>query len=472
MTSQAVAEISNNSIEDLQKLFPLEDERMYRKLVEYKERWGDCHLPAGDSRRDRALRKQLGISEELTEWVSNQRKRYNDMKKGKIKKELEKHKILYLGTMLESIGFIWSERDSRWYRWFNKLVQYKEQHNTFYVEKKRDQKLWSWAASQRKIYHKGTLQESRVNLLKQVGFVFDLQEAAWWKFYEQLCNYAKEHGSPDVPTQSKDDPSLGGWVARQRRQYISGELSKDRIEALESIGFKWDVHEERWDQFYKDLVAFHAENGHTRVPVSVGPLWYWVERQRRQLRQQASEDQQNNSQIDDTDKIAALNDINFDWSVAADEERAKRLMELTFSVAVQEERWVEQYKKLCTFKERFGHFVVPPTDPKYQELASWVKNQRFSFKHQRLSPERIAALDDIGFAWTGQAARWDRLYQQLVKFRAEHGHTRVPTKYRELYRWISQQRKELRDMENKLNKNPDSQPDPRLLALEQILDDE
>ncbi len=449
---------------DMKNVLPVQDRIMYLKLVDYRTYQGDCHVPSENSQRDRKLRKELGVSDQLMEWICKQRKRHMDLMKGRIKNEFERHKILFLANMLESIGFMWSEREARWQRSFNRLVKYNAYYKTTNVEKKEDPQLWSWAAAQRKAYQQRKLSKARINLLEGVGFVFDLQEASWWNYFEQICDFAKKNGSPDVPTQSKDHPSLGAWVARQRRQYLGGELSNERIKALESIGFLWDVHEKRWDQYYNELVTFHREHGHTRVPVAMGQLWQWVERQRRQLRQQANEGQENDT--DNTEKIAALNQINFDWSVAADEDRAKRLMELTFSVAVQEERWVEHYKKLCAFKERFGHFVVPPT--KNHELASWVKNQRFSYNHGRLSPERIAALDEIEFAWTGQAARWDRLYQQLVEFQAEHGHTRIPTRQRELYRWITQQRKELRDLAD----NQQECRNPKLLALEEILDDE
>lgn len=466
---------------DLQLALSPQDEQMYQQLLEYKNRWGDCHVPTENRQRTEELRRTMGVSDDLTSWVSLQRQRYIDLKKGRIKDPVEKHKLVFLSTLLESIGFIWTEREANWQRSFNRLLQYKERFNSVHVQQTKDAKLWSWAAAQRKAYQKGKLSENRFKLLNDIGFVFDLQEAAWWNFYEKLCDYAKTHGTPDVPTQSKDDPSLGTWVARQRRQYLAGEISPQRVDALESIGFLWDVHEQRWDQFYNELVAFHATHGHTRVPVAMGALWHWVERQRRHLRKHTHEDHQEPSSEDDhnnTEKIAALNQINFDWSqVAPDEQRAKRLKELTFSVALQEERWQENFQKLSTFQERYGHFVVPHTSPKYQELASWVKNQRFAHKRGRLSSERVAALNNIGFAWTGEEARWDRLYQQLVKFHTEHGHTRIPTKQRELYRWITQQRRELRSKDNQQQQqqrrsNGPSEPNPKILALEKILSDE
>lgn len=480
--SQRSSRLSSTEQHQLSDEFSLEklsakDERMINHLIAYKEIHGDCHVPTSKRKFIEEERQRLGISDELVEWVSQKRRQYMSWQTGKVKNknipESDQVQIL----ILESMGFMWSEREAQWQRYFNRLEAHKARHGTLHVAKEKDPQLWLWADMQRKTYQKEKMPEARVNLLEEIGFAFDLQEAAWRQSYEKLADYAKEHGTANFPTQSEEDPSLGGWVARQRRHYHMNELSEERIRELESIGFSWDIHGEKWEEFYNELVTFHSDHGHTRVPVTAGPLWAWVDRQRRILRQQASDE--DGFSAESNDKIAALNRINFDWSIAKDDEegRTKRLMELMFSVAVQDERWVENYKKLCAFKERFGHFSIPPNRPEYRELSTWMKRQRFLYKRDRLPEERIAALDEIGFAWTGQAARWDILYEQLVRFQAEHGHTRVPTKSRELYRWTNQQRKALRDLaEKNQTKAPgaraESKPDPRLLALGKILADD
>ena len=62
------------------------------------------------------------------------------------------------------------------------------------------------------------------------------------------------HGHCDVPHRYKDNPEmegfnpdLGNWVRRQRHFYHLGTASKEKIEKLDAIGFRWVIPaNERW----------------------------------------------------------------------------------------------------------------------------------------------------------------------------------------------------------------------------------
>ena len=60
------------------------------------------------------------------------------------------------------------------------------------------------------------------------------------KYVFLLQNYLNENGDTLVPATYSPDPSLGGWVARQRKAYRNGKLSADKIKLLEKLGFNWD----------------------------------------------------------------------------------------------------------------------------------------------------------------------------------------------------------------------------------------
>lgn len=85
--------------------------------------------------------------------------------------------------------------------------------------------------------------------------------------------------------------------------------------------------------------------------------------------------------------------------------------------------------------------------PKDHELYEWVKEQRRGRKG--LSQDQVAALNVLGFSWNLQLdeynALWEKRYQELVKFKNEHGHTLVPQSNKELGRFVSSQRKGWRD---------------------------
>jgi hypothetical protein len=46
---------------------------------------------------------------------------------------------------------------------------------------------------------------------------------------------------------------MNEWMQRQRRRKKSGNLSAEKIEKLDSIGFVWDSHEYNWHKKYNLL---------------------------------------------------------------------------------------------------------------------------------------------------------------------------------------------------------------------------
>jgi hypothetical protein len=102
--------------------------------------------------------------------------------------------------------------------------------------------------------------------------------------------------------------------------------------------------------------------------------------------------------------------MGFDWNNYEvddqdEEDRVKRLMELTFHVAVHDEKWVENFKRLVAFKEKFGHFGVPSDESsEFQDLPNWVRHQRFLYKRNKLPEDRLVHLEGIDFAWTALEA--------------------------------------------------------------------
>ena len=44
----------------------------------------------------------------------------------------------------------------------------------------------------------------------------------------------------------------------------------------------------------------------------------------------------------------------------------------------------------------------------------------------KISPERIAQLEAIGFEWDPQKAKWNEMFDRLQKFKAENGYCKVP----------------------------------------------
>jgi hypothetical protein len=71
-------------------------------------------------------------------------------------------------------------------------------------------------------------------------------------------------------------------------------------------------------------------------------------------------------------------------------------------------------------------------------------------------PDREKLLDEIGFNWTivdlKTTELWNLHYQELLAFKQQHGHCKVPTNYADspqLGKWVSNQRRKRK--QNKLS---------------------
>ena len=131
-------------------------------------------------------------------------------------------------------------------------------------------------------------------------------------------------GHCNVPNRYSVDPSLRVWCNKMRFTYkqiqqgkpTQSNLSQDRIERLEAIGFEWKVvdFDKKFEQRCRALEAFKMKFGHCNVPYrfAVDPsLWRWCTAMRYSYNQtqQGKPTQSNLSQ----DRIECLVEIGFEW---------------------------------------------------------------------------------------------------------------------------------------------------------------
>jgi len=238
----------------------------------YKEKFGTLHVPQNDEEH-----KKLAL------WVRNQRMHYGYIQRGEENKSaLTPERI----KSLEDLGFIWDVNDVIWMEKFDMLKDLLDEFGHIPASCNGNQKLARWCAQQRYQYKNlmrqreeklkkttGSLNESmvgnnarkggkicisqqRINLLNQIGFVWDPSDAYWWKQYAALKEYQENHGVCAVPVNYLENPQLGHWVANQKRlcrEYtsmvifqreqgknllpISG-LNEKRLKALRDLKFE------------------------------------------------------------------------------------------------------------------------------------------------------------------------------------------------------------------------------------------
>ena len=396
----------------------------FGELEEYKGEHGDCNVPF-----------HYTANPQLGRWVRDQRQNY---KKNNLSSERNE--------ALESVGFEWTRPkggqpdDALWWKQLQELEKYKREHGDTLVQTyargdsdNKYRELGRWVDTQRTQYRflqegkHSHLTDERIENLNQIGFVWNAQKAAWEEKFAELVSYKEMHGDTLV----RHGSQLGRWVATQRNQYqllqkgMDSQLTDERIENLNQIGFVWDAQEAAWDEKFAELVSYKEMHGNTLVRQG-SKLGNWVSTQRDLFRllQEGK-----HSHLTD-ERIQRLNQIGFVWDA-------------------HEAAWEENFAELVEFKATHGHTDVPRSW-KSQQLFQWVSKQRREYRKLKegkkafITEERIERLNQIGFVWSAREAAWEEKFAELVEFKATHDHTDVPSSWedQELFWWVSVQRRE------------------------------
>jgi len=112
----------------------------------------------------------------------------------------------------------------------------------------------------------------------------------WSEKFEELTDFQRRFGHCQVPNRWQENIKLSQWVKRQRHQYKikkegkNASLTDHKINALESLGFTWSVHEDIWEERLEELQSYKEVHGHTNVPKNCKrhpQLSTWVKYNRR-----------------------------------------------------------------------------------------------------------------------------------------------------------------------------------------------
>ena len=443
-----------------------------QELVAFKERWGHCHVPV--------LWEE---NQKLGSWVAWQRQRYREGR-------LEADRV----TRLEALGFQWelptrffeppfpTERAPNqvlrdlWERRYAEMTAFKKEHGHTNVREKQNKDLWSWRDVQREFRRKGKLSAERIARLDEIGFEWtapgrvgngqeEWLQGLWETKLRRLEAFRERFGHTQVPKNWEEDRELAEWVAGQRKLWRLGKLRPERETRLAALGFDWQPEELRrisprkqlrpsasnealWERRFAELAAFHEKHGHCLVPnkkPEVQVLCKWCYTQRRCRRMGTLR----------ADRVTRLEALGFRWDATV-------VPGLSYE-GMQQQRWEQSFARLVQFKERFGHAQVPVLWEEDEERGGWVYKQRYKARKGRLSAEKRARLDALGFPWQpGNAPPlkprppqnfpkpahdriWQKHYEELCAFQKAQGHLSVPKRAGTLGLWCRNQRKALRD---------------------------
>ena len=395
----------------------------YKELIAYKEQHGHCNVSCYDK-----------SNEELGKWVKYMRKA---IKLGWLSEE----KI----SKLNGLGFVWElqKHNTRvdWATRYKELIAYKEQYGHCNVSKKRDKlhkSLGIWVMQMRRDYKTGKLSADRKAKLNEIGFVwsmrehdshFDLptcnNEAFARKEQNDPCLVSKYDKSHLAETILSGDSSESGLFKENR---VLGDLGSDqeckmRVDGITHCKDQADHcnvsrHDESdlvgsklrgnpsdstgkkenkvvaqlellesgkeinkrvdWDTQYNELVLFKQKHGHCNVSCydkSNEELGKWVKYMRKAIKLGWLSEE----------KISKLNGLGFVWELQKHNTRVD---------------WATRYKELIAYKEQYGHCnVSKKRDKLHKSLGIWVMQMRRDYKTGKLSADRKAKLNEIGFIW-------------------------------------------------------------------------
>jgi hypothetical protein len=399
----------------------------FGKLKAFKERFGHCNVDTGWE-EDPALNG----------WASAQRTRRN---KGSLHADRIK--------LLDELGFVWDFQTQKvqetWMNWYHELEKYTSEHGNPHVPRTHDNtRLASWVWGQRQ-RRKGTsgkaddpMTPEQVHLLNKLGFRWDANEEKWSERFEQLKRFKEQHGHCDVEQVEDESSELSRWVTTQRKQNVSGELQSERKVKLDAFDFKWaaDSNDMRWQEMYEQLKQYHKAHGDSDVPYRSKKhrkLATWVVTQRARKKQGDISDEQTH----------LLDELGFTW-----ESRDRGT-------------WEDRLAEVAAFKAKHGHCDIPMSFSENPKLGRFINNMRVQRNAGKLSADRVAKLEAVGFIWKsarrvevaeGVTVKWMASFNELLQYKKTHGNFDVPVERSEnpaLGKWVGEQR--FRKLKGKLN---------------------
>jgi superfamily II DNA or RNA helicase len=404
----------------------------FKALLDYKEAHGDCNVQM-------EFKTTSGLA--LGKWIHYMRTYYNANK-------LSPERV----QRLEEIGFKWDAREAEYEASFNALLNYRKAHGDCNVPKgfktSSGLALGVWISNRRSDYKVNKLSPERVQRLEEIGFDLDPIETEYKVGFKALHDYKEEYGDCNVPSGFKTSSgfSLGGWVRNRRKEYKANKLSPERVQRLEEIDFDWDPMEAEYKAGFKALQDYKEVHGDCNVArafkTSSGfALGGWVSNRRSNYKANKLT----------PERIQKLEEIDFDWDPIETEykagfkalqdykeeygdcnvpmafktssgfalggwisnrrtdynanklspERVQRLEEICFYWDPREAEYKVGFKALQDYKEAHGDCNVTSRYKTSSGLAlgSWVRSRRTEYNANKLSPERVQRLEELGLQW-------------------------------------------------------------------------
>ena len=384
-------------------------------------------------------------------------------------------------TELDTLGFVWDPYQKAFELGLAELSEYVFDHGDANVPRNHTTatgfELEKWCSSRRAEHKRGKLNPERVAALESLGFVWEPGEDPFERGLAELIAYGDVYGHARVAAgyRTPGGFGLGGWCGSRRQDRRAGRLSDERIAQLDSVGFVWNPHQDLFDRGLDELAAYVRANGNARVSQSYTTpdgyhLGTWCAARRRDLqagrlapeRAKALIDLGLEPELPDPFEVGITeltdyvhthgnalvsssyttpNGYNLGkWcshrrndrkSGQLSPERIARLDGLGFVWDAVQNKFDTGLAALGTYVTAHGDALVKSgyCTPDGFSLGAWCSERRTDYRLGRLSNERIATLEALGFVWSKHDATFNAAVTALATYVGENGNTDVPRDY-------------------------------------------
>ncbi len=262
--------------------------------------------------------------------------------------------------------------------------------------------LGSWVSEQRRAFQAGTLKAWRVDLLNEVGMVWSVGDAGFWKNFGAARSYYAVHSTLACPRNAVwDGVALGQWLSNLRRPGGLGTdpaRAEERRRALEAIDPEWNPGwPVDWQRHYAAARVLLAEEqgsvellpGVTVNGVDVGT---WTTRQ-------TAPDVWDTLSPEQRERLEALGlKRRTDTAPAAPTAAGKGGKGAAFERGIT---------ALAQYVQREGHLKVPRQhtetvliDGQEHQVQAGVFLSNHKNRRAKLSAEKLGAFAALGLDWT------------------------------------------------------------------------
>jgi superfamily II DNA or RNA helicase len=243
-TTYKKGNLSNDQIEKLNSIkFDLEgvgNEKRKDKWLEMYENLASYKQSNPDSW---PTYKSKGIEGKLFNWIQANRQAKAGTASSGRRKPLKQWKV----DKLDELGFVWNNRadEKKWEDWFAKISEAVDNNGILKLPSKVNEKnnpLYQWWASQKKLYKDGELENERILAFKNIGI--DLVSSKrdgfskWANRLKEIVVFIEKNGHYPKAKKDKEQENLYQSLARTKRAFKNNELSVKQIELLKELNIE------------------------------------------------------------------------------------------------------------------------------------------------------------------------------------------------------------------------------------------